>query len=212
LRSHALETPARRRRAHRRTGSARRRRRLLGRAGQVAAQLLPWAPGGLGPPSHEARDRRLPRRPRGARLRLVPVRVEAEARVISYFQAVVLGLLQGVSELFPVSSLGHSVILPRLVGWNIHQNDSYFITFLVATHLATAIVLLIFFWRDWVRILRGLGRSLRDREITPDDVDAKLGWLLVVGTLHAGIYELLLASNLMPIFASPRTHDFICVS
>jgi len=94
--------------------------------------------------------------------------------VISYFQAVVLGLLQGVSELFPVSSLGHSVILPRLVGWNIHQNDSYFITFLVATHLATAIVLLGFFWRDWVRILKGLGRSLRDREIATDDTDARL--------------------------------------
>src|SRR5881227_4327867 len=89
---------------------------------------------------------------------------------ISYFQAIVLGLLQGVSELFPISSLGHSVVLPRILGWNIHQNDSYFLTFLVATHLATAIVLLGFFWRDWVRILRGLGRSLREREIAPDDV------------------------------------------
>src|SRR5690242_21444122 len=91
-----------------------------------------------------------------------------------------LGLLQGVSELFPVSSLGHSVILPRLLGWNIHQNDDYFLTFLVATHLATALVLLGFFWRDWVRIVRGLGRSLRDREIGADDTDARLGWLLVV--------------------------------
>ena len=81
---------------------------------------------------------------------------------ISYFQAAMLGLLQGVSELFPVSSLGHSVILPRLAGWNIHQNDKFFITFLVATHLATALVLLAFFWRDWVRILKGIGRSLRD--------------------------------------------------
>src|SRR5207302_9333980 len=166
------------------------------------AQLLPRAPDGLEPPSHEARDRRLPRRPRGARLRLVPVRVEVEARVISYFQAVVLGLLQGVSELFPVSSLGHSVILPRLVGWNIHQNDSYFITFLVATHLATAIVLLGFFWHDWVRIVKGLGRSLRDREIAPDDADAKLGWLLVLGTIPAGILGLLLQDKLRTFFAS----------
>jgi len=118
---------------------------------------------------------------------------------------VVLGLLQGVSELFPVSSLGHSVILPRLLGWNIHQNDSYFLTFLVATHLATAIVLLGFFWRDWVRILRGLGRSLREREIAPDDVDAKLGWLLVVGTIPAGILGLLLEHKLRHIFASPRS-------
>ena len=130
---------------------------------------------------------------------------------ISYGQAIVLGLLQGVSELFPVSSLGHSVILPQLLGWNIHQNDPYFLTFLVATHLATAIVLLIFFWRDWVRILRGLGRSLRDREITPDDVDAKLGWLLVVGTIPAGILGLLLEHKLRHIFASPRSASVFLV-
>ena len=123
----------------------------------------------------------------------------------------VLGLLQGVSELFPVSSLGHSVILPRVLGWNIHQNDPYFLTFLVATHLATAIVLLIFFWRDWVRILRGLGRSLRDREITPNDVDAKLGWLLVVGTIPAGILGLLLEHKLRHIFASPRSASVFLV-
>src|SRR5260221_13232926 len=113
-----------------------------------------------------------------------------------------LGLLQGVSELFPISSLGHSVILPRLVGWHIHQNDKFFIAFLVATHLATAIVLLGFFWRDWVRIIKGLGRSLRDRGIAPDDADAKLGWLLVVGTIPAGILGLLLEHKLRHIFAS----------
>ena len=116
-----------------------------------------------------------------------------------------LGLLQGVSELFPVSSLGHSVILPRLVGWHIHQNDKFFITFLVATHLATAIVLLVFFWHDWVRIVKGLGRSLRDRGIAPDDTDAKLGWLLVVGTIPAGILGLLLESKLRSVFASAQS-------
>ena len=122
--------------------------------------------------------------------------------MISYFQAVVLGLLQGVSELFPVSSLGHSVILPRLVGWDIHQNDKFFITFLVATHFATALVLLGFFWRDWVRILAGLGRSLRDRQVAPEDSDAKLAWLLVVGTIPAGILGLALESKLRHFFAS----------
>ncbi len=113
-----------------------------------------------------------------------------------------LGLLQGVSELFPVSSLGHSVILPKLVGWNIHQNETYFLTFLVALHLATALVLLAFFWRDWVRIVKGLGRSLRDREIR--DTDAKLGWLLVVGTIPAGILGLTLQDSLRKFFASPE--------
>ncbi len=106
---------------------------------------------------------------------------------ISYFQAAVLGLLQGVAELFPISSLGHSVILPRLLGWDIHQNDDYFVTFLVVTHFATAIVLFVFFREDWKRILTGVGRSLPDREITADDTDAKLGWLLFAGTIPAGL-------------------------
>jgi undecaprenyl-diphosphatase len=124
---------------------------------------------------------------------------------ISYFQAVVLGLLQGVAEPFPISSLGHSVVLPRLAGWDIHQNDKFFLTFLVATHLATAIVLLCFFLRDWVRIAKGLWRSLVTREIGEDDLDARLGWLLVVGTVPAGILGLLLESSLRKLFASPQT-------
>jgi undecaprenyl-diphosphatase len=124
---------------------------------------------------------------------------------ISYLQAVILGLLQGGAELFPVSSLGHSVILPRLLGWNIHQSDDYFLTFLVATHLATALVLLGFFWNDWVRIARGLGRSLRDREIAVDDADAWLGWLLVIGTIPAGLLGLALEHPLRSVFASPTS-------
>ena len=128
--------------------------------------------------------------------------------MITYWQGAILGLLQGFSELFPISSLGHSVVLPRLVGWDIHQNDPFFITFLVATHLATALVLLGFFWRDWVRIVRGLGRSLRDREIAADDVDAKLAWLLVVGTIPAGILGLLLEHALRDVFASARSAAF----
>jgi len=114
-----------------------------------------------------------------------------------------LGLLQGVSELFPVSSLGHSVILPRLVGWNIHQSDPYFLTFLVATHIATALVLLGFFWRDWWRILKGFGRSLRDREIA--DADARLAWLLIVGTIPAGILGITLQDYLRSVFASAQS-------
>jgi undecaprenyl-diphosphatase len=124
---------------------------------------------------------------------------------ISYFQAIVLGLLQGASELFPVSSLGHAVVLPKLVGWNIHQNDPFFLTFLVAVHLATALVLLGFFWRDWVRIVKGIGRSLRDREIAENDTDARLGWLLVVGTIPAGILGLTLEHPLRKLFASPTS-------
>ena len=125
--------------------------------------------------------------------------------LITYGQAIVLGLLQGFSELFPISSLGHSVILPSLLGWNIHQNDAYFLAFLVATHLATALVLLGFFWADWVRIVKGLGRSLRDSGIAADDTDAKLAWLLVVGTIPAGILGLTLEHKLRSVFASPQS-------
>src|SRR6266545_5477650 len=124
---------------------------------------------------------------------------------ISYLQALVLGLLQGAAELFPVSSLGHSVILPRLLGWDIHQNDDYFLTFLVATHLATALVLLGFFWRDWVRIACGLGRSLRDHQIADDDADGRLGWLLVIATIPAGLLGLTLEHPLRSVFASPTS-------
>ncbi len=122
---------------------------------------------------------------------------------ISYFQAIVLGLTQGVAEPFPISSLGHAVVLPKLAGWNIHQNDPFFLTFLVATHLATAFVLLGFFWKDWVRIVRGLWRSLRMREIRADDVDARLAWLLIAGTIPVGILGLLLEKSLRTLFASP---------
>src|SRR5947209_264309 len=122
---------------------------------------------------------------------------------ISYFQAVVLGALQGFSELFPISSLGHAVVLPRVLGWNIHQNDKFFLSFLVAVHLATALVLLGFFWQDWKRVAKGIGRSLRDREVTDDD--ARLGWMLVVGTIPAGILGLLLQDPLRKVFASPTS-------
>src|SRR6516165_887039 len=143
--------------------------------------------GRLGAPPRQARDRLVPTRGRAPRLRVVPdgrplarfcsVGLVILASQITYLQAIILGLVQGVTELFPVSSLGTSVVLPKLFGWNIHQNDAYFLAFLVATHLATALVLLFFFWRDWARIVKGIGRSLRDRGIGEDDTDAKLGWL-----------------------------------
>ena len=121
---------------------------------------------------------------------------------ISYFQAIVLGGLQGIAEPFPISSLGHGVILPRLAGWDIQQNDDFFLTFLVATHFATATVLFFMFLEDWKKIFRGLGRSLRDRVIREDDVSAKLGWLLVVGTIPAGLLGLILEHPLRSLFAS----------
>lgn len=83
------------------------------------------------------------------------------------------------------------MIAPKLLGWDIQQNDDAFLTFLVATHLATALVLLGFFRRDWARIVRGLWRSVRRRGIAAGDTDALLGWFLILGTIPAGLLGLL---------------------
>ncbi|HVT00204.1 MAG TPA: undecaprenyl-diphosphate phosphatase [Solirubrobacterales bacterium] len=123
---------------------------------------------------------------------------------ISYLQAIVLGALQGISEPFPISSLGHAVLLPQLLGWDIHQNDDYFLSFLVATHCATALVLFIYFFEDWKRIWFGFVRSVRGRA-TPHDLDARLAWVIIVGTIPAGILGLALEHKLRTLFASPTT-------
>lgn len=131
--------------------------------------------------------------------------------MISAIQALILGLLQGAFELFPVSSLGHSVILPALLGWNIHENDNSFLIFLVATHLATALVLIGFYWNTWVGIIAGIFRSLRQRQIKPDDTEAKLGWLLVVGTIPAGIIGLLFQDVILHTFVTATSAAFFLI-
>jgi undecaprenyl-diphosphatase len=123
---------------------------------------------------------------------------------ISYLQAIILGALQGIAEPFPISSLGHAVLLPHLFGWNIHQNDDYFLSFLVATHCATALVLFLFFLEDWKRIWFGFLRSVRGRA-TPRDLDARLAWVIIVGTIPAGILGLALEHKLRALFASPTS-------
>lgn len=96
------------------------------------------------------------------------------------------------------------MIAPSLFGWDIHQNDEFFLAFLVATHCATAVVLFFFFLEDWKRIFRGLGRSLRGRS-GPEDTDARLGWVIVIGTIPAGILGLALEHKLRDLFASPTS-------
>jgi undecaprenyl-diphosphatase len=123
---------------------------------------------------------------------------------ISYLQAIILGALQGISEPFPISSLGHAVLLPKLLGWNIHQNDDYFLTFLVATHCATALVLFLFFLDDWKRIWFGFVRSVKG-QATPRDLDARLAWVIIIGTIPAGILGLALEHKLRTLFASPTS-------
>jgi undecaprenyl-diphosphatase len=124
--------------------------------------------------------------------------------MMTYLQAVILGLLQGVTELFPISSLGHSIIIPAVFHWNISQNNNYFLIFLVATHLATALTLLGFFFADWKKIVSGIFRSLQNREVNQHDTYEKIGWLLIVGTIPAGILGLFFEQQFKNIFSSPR--------
>jgi undecaprenyl-diphosphatase len=122
--------------------------------------------------------------------------------LISYFEACLLGLLQGFAELFPISSLGHTVLIPAVLHWPLDRGSDAFLAFLILTHLATAVVLIGFFWRDWVKITLGVLRSLREREIRSDDTYAKLGWLIVVSTIPAGFLGLLFQEQLQALFAS----------
>src|SRR5438132_13360711 len=105
---------------------------------------------------------------------------------MSLFQALVLALLQGVTELFPVSSLGHTVILPSLLHWNVNQADPTFLAFVVLLHVGTAIALVIYFWRDWLAIVRAGLRSVMAGQLhgSPDD---SLGWRWVRGTVAVGL-------------------------
>ncbi|MEV6767518.1 undecaprenyl-diphosphate phosphatase [Nocardia sp. NPDC051030] len=126
---------------------------------------------------------------------------------ITYLESVVVGALQGVSELFPVSSLGHSILLPAWVGgkWgddlSMSAKDSPYLALLVAMHVATAIALVIYFWRDWVHILTGLFDVVRTREIrTPE---ARLGVLLIIATIPVGVAGLLLEKIVRNYLGTP---------
>ncbi len=124
--------------------------------------------------------------------------------MISVIHAIILGIAQGITELFPISSLGHSVIIPQLFHWHIQQNGSNYVTFLVGTHFATALVLFLFFWKDWVKIISAMIRSLKNKQIDVNDHYAKIGWLLVVATVPAGILGLLFQDSLSKLFTSAK--------
>ena len=137
--------------------------------------------------------------------------------MLSYFQAVVIGLIQGVTELFPVSSLGHSVLVPALLGgsWKAlvtqsatqTSENSPYLAFIVALHVASAVALIIFFRGDWVRIITAFLRSLRPslaaRRIVTRDADERLAWLLIVATIPVGITGLALEHTFRTLFAKP---------
>ena len=124
--------------------------------------------------------------------------------MITYFQAIILGLSQGVTELFPISSLGHSVLLPYLLGWHLSQSSNIFLVFLIFTHLATALVLFGFFLKDWKLIITGVFRSIKIRVIRKDDVYALLGWRIIVATIPVGIFGILFEEKFKQLFSAPK--------
>jgi undecaprenyl-diphosphatase len=103
------------------------------------------------------------------------------------------------------------MILPGILGWHIDEQDPFFLTFLVATHLATALVLFGFYFGDWMNIIGGIFRSIAQRNISPEDTYAKLGWLLVVGTIPAGVIGLLFEKPIRAFFISPRSAAFFLI-
>jgi undecaprenyl-diphosphatase len=127
---------------------------------------------------------------------------------MTFLQAIVIGALQGVTELFPVSSLGHSVLVPHWIGgsWaqlvgDESQGESPYLAFIVVLHVATACALLVFFWREWVLIIKGLATSIRKRKA--ETVYERLAWLLIIATIPAGLTGLLLEHELRVVFAKP---------
>jgi undecaprenyl-diphosphatase len=125
---------------------------------------------------------------------------------ISTLQAVILGVLQGVTELFPVSSLGHTVLFPTLFGWTSvvrAQSDpeSFWLAFVVMLHVGSAVGLLVYFWRDWVRIIGAFLRTLVTRRI--ETADERLAWLIVVASIPTGLLGLALEHPIRVALAKP---------
>jgi len=136
---------------------------------------------------------------------------------LTFAEAIIVGLIQGTTELFPVSSLGHNVLIPALIGgsWakdlNVAKAESPYLAFIVGLHVATAIGITVYFWRDWVRIVRGFFTSIVRREVrTPDQ---KLAWMIVIATIPVGLVGLVFEHKFRVIFGVPwRAAAFLVVN
>jgi undecaprenyl-diphosphatase len=140
--------------------------------------------------------------------------IHHDPTLISTFQAIVLGVLQGATELFPVSSLGHTVLFPTLFGWHTvvgwqSQTESPWLAFVVMLHVGSAVGLLIYFWRDWVAIAAAWFRTLRRRRVeTPTE---RLAWLIIVATIPVGILGVLLEHAVRVALAKPLAASIFLV-
>ena len=136
---------------------------------------------------------------------------------LTYLEASVVGLIQGVTELFPVSSLGHNVLIPALIGgsWatdlNVASPESPYLAFIVGMHVATAIALFIYFWRDWIRIIKGFFTSIRHLRV--ETTDQKLAWMVILATIPVGLIGLVFEHEFRVLFGKPiRAAIFLVVN
>ncbi len=127
---------------------------------------------------------------------------------MTFLQAIVIGIIQGVAELFPISSLGHTVIVPAFIGgsWSrlVTQQaspESPYLAFVVGLHVATALALIAYFWRDWARLVRGFFTSLAKRRV--ETADERAAWFVIIATIPVGILGLVLEHELRTLFAKP---------
>jgi undecaprenyl-diphosphatase len=136
---------------------------------------------------------------------------------ITYPEAIVVGLIQGVTELFPISSLGHNVLIPALIGgeWaqalNVSRSESPYLAFIVGMHVATALAMIIYYWRDWLRIVKGFFGSISHavnpapdtRRWQPQNAEQKLAWMIILATIPVGIAGLALEHDFRVYFSKP---------
>lgn len=121
---------------------------------------------------------------------------------LTLLETIILSLLQGVSELFPLSSLGHAVIVPKLLRWPINESGKTWLAFLVALHIGTATALFIYFWRDWETVIKALFSSVQKGQLS-ETADQRLAWMVLLGTIPAGLVGYVLQTPLKSLFASP---------
>jgi undecaprenyl-diphosphatase len=146
---------------------------------------------------------------------------------LTYAEAGVIGLLQGITELFPISSLGHAVLIPAIVGgqWaqdlNVSAKESPYLAYIVGLHVATALAMIIYFWRDWIRIVRAFFASLGHvlspapgtRRFQPQGTDQTLAWMIILATIPVGLAGLALEHTFRTIFSKPLlTATFLFVN
>ena len=121
---------------------------------------------------------------------------------LTIWQTMFLALLQGVTELFPISSLGHTVILPGLFGWGDLVRNDRFLPLIVALHLGTSLALVLYFWRDWLQVVRTLLTSVKEGEVRTG-TEEWVSWLIIIGCIPAGLLGVFLEKPLKLLFASP---------